>query len=82
MTDRQKSYIESLIKKVFRNESSQGEMLSRLNRATITSGQASKMIHALRLEINIAKNVPSYMLLAGNLNPRMDDFYKVLGFEF
>lgn len=81
MTDRQKSYIESLIKKVFRSEPSQGEMLSRLDDVTITSSQASRMIHALRLEANISKNVPGYMLLAGNLNPRMDDFYKILGFE-
>lgn len=81
MTDKQKSYIESLIKKVFRSEPSQSDMLSRLGKADISSSQASRMIHALRLEINIAKNAPGYMLLAGNLNPRMDDFYKILGFE-
>lgn len=81
MTERQRTYIESLIKKVFRREPSQGQVLSMFVKATVSSSQASKIIHALRLELNIAKSAPSYMLLASNLNPRMDDFYKIIGFE-
>lgn len=81
MTERQRTYIESLIKKVFRSEPSQGQILSMFGKATVSSSQASKIIHALRLELNIAKRAPSYMLLASNLNPRMDDFYKIIGFE-
>lgn len=81
MTEKQRTYIESLIKKVFRSEPSQSQILSMFGKATISSSQASKIIHALRLEMNIAKSVPSYMLLASNLNPRMDDFYKIIGFE-
>ena len=81
MTDKQKSYIESLIKRVFRSVPSKGQILSMFGKATISSSQASKIIHALRLELNISRNAPSYMLLASNLNPRMDDFYKIIGFE-
>lgn len=81
MTERQRTYIESLIKKVFRSEPSQGQILSMFGKATVSSSQASKIIHALRLELNIVKSAPSYMLLASNLNPRMDDFYKIIGFE-
>lgn len=81
MTDKQKSYIESLIKRVFRSEPSKGKMLSMFGKTTISSSQASKIIHALRLELNISKSAPSYMLLAGNPNPRMDDFFKIIGFE-
>ena len=52
MTDKQRKYIESLIKKVFRNADSQSEILSRLDRVKISSHQASVMIHALKLECN------------------------------
>lgn len=81
MTDRQKDYIVGLIKKVFRNEKSQSEMLSRLDRADVTNSQASLVIHALRLEYNIYRSLPSSMWGARNLNPKMDEFYKILGFE-
>lgn len=81
MTDKQRTYIESLIKKVFRSEPSQSQILSMFGKATVSGSQASKIIHALRLELNISKGAPSYMLLASNLNPRMDDFYKIIGFE-
>lgn len=37
MTDKQRKYIESLIKKVFRNADSQSEILSRLDRIKISS---------------------------------------------
>lgn len=81
MTEKQRLYIENLIKKVFKNEPSQGKILSMFRKSNVTSAQASKMIHALRLEINISRGVPSYMFLAGNLNPRMEDFYKIIGFN-
>lgn len=81
MTDKQRKYIESLVKKVFRNADSQSEILSRLDRIQISSRQASAMIHALKLECNISRSVPSYMLVASNLNPRMDEFFKILGYE-
>lgn len=81
MTDKQRKYIESLVKKVFRNADSQSEILSRLDRVQISSRQASAMIHALRLECNISRSVQSYMLVASNLNPRMDEFFKILGYE-
>lgn len=81
MTDKQRKYIESLVKKVFRNADSQSEILSRLDRIQISSRQASAMIHALRLECNISRSVQSYMLVASNLNPRMDEFFKILGYE-
>ena len=81
MTDKQRKYIESLVKKVFRNADSQSEILSRLDRIQISTRQASAMIHALRLECNISCSVPSYMLVASNLNPRMDEFFKILGYE-
>lgn len=81
MTDKQRKYIESLVKKVFRNADSQSEILSRLDRIQISSRQASAMIHVLRLECNISRSVPSYMLVANNLNPRMDEFFKILGYE-
>lgn len=81
MTDKQKSYIESLIKKVFQNEDSQRQILSLFGKATITSSQASTMIHALRLEININRTIPSCMFGARNLNPKMDLFFKYLGFD-
>ena len=55
MTDKQRKYIESLIKKVFRNADSQSEILSRLDRVKISSHQASVMIHALKLECNIGR---------------------------
>ena len=78
MTDKQRKYLESLIRKVFRNADSQNEILSRLDRVQISSRQASAMIHALRLECNISCSVPSYMLVASNLNPRMDEFFKII----
>ena len=81
MTDKQRKYIESLIKKVFRKADTQKEMLSRLGRVDISSSQASTMIHALRLEHNIYTRLPSSMWGATNLNPDMDKFYKFLGFE-
>lgn len=81
MTDRQRKYIESLIKKVFRNADSQSEILSRLDRVKISSQQASVMIHALKLECNIGRSVPAYMLMANNLNPRMDEFFNILGYD-
>lgn len=59
MTDKQRKYIESLIKKVFRNADSQSEILSRLDRVKISSHQASVMIHALKLECNIGRSVPA-----------------------
>lgn len=81
MTDKQRNYIESLIKKVFRQEESQSEMLSRLDRVNVSSSQASTMIHALRLEYNIGRTIPSCMFRASNLNPKMDEFFKILGFD-
>lgn len=81
MTDKQRKYIESLIRKVFRNADSQNEILSRLDRVKISSRQASVMIHALKSECNISRSVPSYMLVASNLNPRMDEFFNILGYE-
>lgn len=81
MTDRQRKYIESLIKKVFRNADSQSEILSRLDRVKISRQQASVMIHALKLECNIGRSVPAYMLMANNLNPRMDEFFSILGYD-
>ena len=75
MTNRQRKYLVNLIKKVFRNEDSQSEMLS------ITDNQASAMIHALRLEYNIYRTIPSCMYGARNLNPKMDSFFKYLGFN-
>lgn len=81
MTDKQRLYIEALIKKVFHSEPSRSKILSMFGLATITSSQASKIIHALRLELNISKSVPSYMLLASNINPYMDDFYRIIGFK-
>lgn len=44
MTDKQRKYIESLIKKVFRNADSQSEILSRLDRVKISSKQASEVM--------------------------------------
>ena len=55
MTDRQRKYIESLIKKVFRNADSQSEILSRLDRVKISSHQASVMIHAMKKETTTTK---------------------------
>lgn len=81
MTDKQRSYIESLIKKVFRNEDSRNEILSRLSKASVSSSQASTMIHALRLEYNIYQTIPSCMFAANNLNPKMDLFFRYLGFD-
>lgn len=81
MTDKQRKYIENLIKKVFRNADSQSEILSRLDRAKISSQQASVMIHALKLECNIGRSVPAYMLMANNLNPKMDEFFSILGYD-
>lgn len=79
MTDKQRKYIESLIKKVFRNADSQSEILSRLDRVKISSHQASVMIHALKLECNIGRSVPAYMLMANNLNSKMDEFFRYYG---
>lgn len=81
MTDKQRKYIESLVKKVFRNADSQSEILSRLDRVKISSQQASVMIHALKLECNIGRSVPAYMLMANNLNPKMDEFFSILGYD-
>ena len=81
MTDKQRKYLESLIRKVFRNADSQNEILSRLDRVQISSRQASAMIHALRLECNIGRSVPAYMLMANNLNPKMDEFFSILGYD-
>ena len=81
MTDKQRKYIESLIKKVFRNADSQSEILSRLDMIKISSHQASVMIHALKLECNIGHSVPAYMLMANNLNQRMDEFFNILGYD-
>lgn len=81
MTNRQRKYLVNLIKKVFRNEDSQSEMLSRLDKVSITDNQASAMIHALRLEYNIYRTIPSCMYGARNLNPKMDSFFKYLGFN-
>lgn len=81
MTDKQRKYIESLIKKVFRKADSQSEILSRLDRVKISSQQASVMIHALKLECNIGRSVPAYMLMANNLNPKMDEFFSILGYD-
>lgn len=67
MTDKQRKYLESLIRKVFRNADSQREILSQLDKVQILSRQASAMIHALRLKCNIRCSVPSYMLVASNL---------------
>lgn len=55
MTDKQRKYIESLIKKVFRNADSQSEILSRLDRVKISSHQASVMIHAMKKETTTTK---------------------------
>lgn len=46
-----------------------------------SSRQASVMIHALKLEYNIGRSVPAYMLMANNLNPRMDEFFNILGYD-
>lgn len=81
MTDKQRKYLESLIRKVFRNADSQREILSQFDRVQISSRQASAMIHALRLECNIRCSVPAYMLVASNLNPKLDEFFKILGFD-
>ena len=81
MTDKQRKYLESLIKKVFRNADSQNEILSRLDRVKISSHQASVMIHALKLECNISRSVPAYMLAVRNLNPKLDEFFKILWYE-
>ena len=81
MTDKQRKYLESLIRKVFRNADSQNEILSRLDRVKISSQQASVMIHALKLECNIGRSVPAYMLMANNLNPKMDEFFSILGYD-
>lgn len=62
MTDKQRKYIETLIKKVFRNVDSQSEILSRLDRVKISSHQASVMIHALKLECNIGRSVPALII--------------------
>ena len=55
MTNKQRKYIESLIKKVFRNADSQSEILSRLDRVKISSQQASVMIHAMKKEMTTTK---------------------------
>lgn len=81
MTDKQRKYIESLVKKVFRNADSQSEILSRLDRIQISSRQASAMIHALKLESNISRSVPAYMLAVRNLNPKLDEFFNILGYD-
>lgn len=81
MTDKQRKYLESLIRKVFRNEDSQNEILSQLDRVQISSRQASVLIHALKLECNIRCSVPAYMLVASNLNPKLDEFFKILGYD-
>ena len=81
MTDKQRKYIENLVKKVFRNADSQSEILSRLDMIKISSHQASVMIHALKLECNIGHSVPAYMLMANNINPRMDEFFNILGYD-
>lgn len=82
MTDKQRAYLESLVRKVFNEEKIRCDILSRIAKLDISGIDASRMIHALRLELNIRKNAHSSMLLASNLNPRMDDFYKILGFDF
>ncbi len=82
MTQKQRDYIESLIKKVFRSEPTRSEMLSRFSKVTLTSGQASTCIHALRREHNIYSTLPSGMWGAKNLNPLMDKFYDYIGFEY
>lgn len=80
MTQKQRDYIESLVKKVFRGEPTRSEMLSRLSKATLTDSQASTCIHALRREHNIYISLPSGMFGAKNLNPLMDKFYNYMGF--
>ena len=82
ITQKQRDYIESLIKKVFRSEPTRSEMLSRLSKAALTSSQASTCIHALRRENNIYSSLPSSMWGAKNLNPLMDKFYDYIGFEY
>lgn len=82
MTQKQRDYIESLIKKVFRNEPTRSEMLSRLSKAALSSCQASTCIHALRREYNIYSSLPSGMWGAKNLNPLMDKFYDYIGIEY
>lgn len=82
MTEKQREYIESLIKKVFRSEPTRSEMLSRLSEVSLTSAQASTIIHALRREHNIYSSLPSSMWGAKNLNPLMDKFYDYMGFYY
>lgn len=65
----------------FAQMAKQSEILSRLDRVKISSHQASVMIHALKLEYNIGRSVPAYMLMANNLNPRMDEFFSILGYD-
>ena len=65
MTDRQRKYIESLIKKVFRNADSQSEILSRLDRVKISSQQASVMIHAMKKEMTTTK---AFQVFQGKMN--------------
>lgn len=79
MTQKQRDYIESLVKKVFRSEPTRSELLSRLSKATLTGNQASTCIHALRREHNIYTSLPSGMFGAKNLNPLMDKFYNYMG---
>lgn len=43
--------------------------------------QASAMIHALKLECNISRSVPAYMLAVRNLNPKLDEFFNILGYD-
>ncbi len=81
MTDKQRKYIESLIKKVFLRQIRRAKVLSRLDRVKISSHQASVMIHALKLECNIGRSVPAYMLMANNLNPKIDEFFSILGYD-
>lgn len=81
MTGKQKAYLVALIKKVFKNEESQAEMLGRLERADVTSAQASTMIHALKRERNIYRTLPSCMWGATNLNSLMEEFFVCLGFD-
>lgn len=81
MTEKQREYIESLIKKVFRSEPTRSEMLSRLSEVSLTNVQASTIIHALRREHNIYSSLPSSMWGAKNLNPLMGKFYDYMGFD-
>ena len=66
---------------MFAENNSKSEILSRLDRVKISSHQASVIIHALKLECNIGRSVPAYMLMANNLNPKMDEFFSILGYD-